>query len=287
MQGYSGVIMSKLVCNDLYKHYGTTTAADHLSFTLEEGIYGLLGPNGAGKTTLINMLASIERPDSGEIFWNGKNTADLSGSYRKHLGYMPQQQSLNEDFTVLGFMHYMAALKKIQKPESEIGQLLKKVNLNSYRKYRLNQLSGGMKQRLLFAQALLNNPDILILDEPTVGLDPLERSNIRQLITDCSAGKIIILATHITADVEFIADRIILMKAGRILAIQEQEQLLAETKVFESEKSITELLKSDANIKIVNQKRNSSGITTRYISEKSIGRRSESTLDDVYIDRLG
>ena len=212
----------KLEIKDISKSYdgGKHYALSHFSQTLTPGIYGLLGPNGAGKSTLMNILTQNLPADDGQVLWDGMAAKKLGSRFRDRLGYMPQQQNLYDDFTGDEFLWYMAALKGLKRPiaRRRIDSLFQTVNLENARYRKVGGYSGGMKQRLLIAQALLNDPDILIMDEPTAGLDPRERIRVRNFISEMSAGKIVLFATHVIADIEFIASRIILLGGGKIIA---------------------------------------------------------------------
>lgn len=198
------------------KKYGDKVALRDFSINLQEGVYALLGPNGAGKSTLINMLTDSICRDGGEILWDGKDILEMGKEYRRLLGYMPQQQRMYDRYTAEGFLKYMAAIKGLSGKEAakQIEHLLKVVNLWEVRRKRIGGFSGGMKQRVLLAQALLGDPKILILDEPTAGLDPSERINIRNYIAELSEGMIILFATHVVSDVECIAREVLLLKNG-------------------------------------------------------------------------
>lgn len=276
-----------LKAENLTKSYGSAAALDDVSFELTPGIYGLLGANGAGKSTLIRILCMAEKADTGTVYWNGENIRTASSAYRRILGYMPQQQSLTADYTVLGFMYYMAALKKLAAAEKKVTGILKKLHLYEHRKKKLSELSGGMRQRLLICQALLNDPQVLLLDEPTAGLDPSERAVLRTLIATLAEDRIILLATHVTSDVELIASKIILMKQGKILCIEDQKTLLEQTSVYETEMSTEQLLQTDGSAKILGRSWREGRLITRYISAEQSGQKTDTTLDDVYIDRLG
>ncbi len=223
---------------DLTKAYHKgIKALDGFSFTFSEGIYGLLGPNGAGKSTLLNLLTDNLSPTGGKIILNGQDIQLQGKNYRKKFGYMPQQQGLYPEFTLEDFLYYMAALKGIKKAEAkqQIPELIKKVNLQDSAGKKLGAFSGGMKQRALIAQALLGEPELIILDEPTAGLDPKERIRIRNLISEIAFHRIVIIATHVVSDIEFIAKNVILLKKGRLEASAAPVQLCQslQGKVFE------------------------------------------------------
>lgn len=209
----------KLEIKNLSKRYGDKVALDDFSITLESGIYGLLGENGAGKSTLMNLITDNIKRDEGEILIQGKDILKYGDSFRSLVGYMCQQQGEFPDFSAYSFLMYMAELKGIAKREAreQSIQLLEKLNLSQVADKRVNGFSGGMKQRVMLAQALLGNPKILLLDEPTAGLDPRERIRIRNLISELSKNKIILLATHVVSDVACIADKILLMRQGELV----------------------------------------------------------------------
>lgn len=229
----------ELSLNGVKKSYnnGKTYAVDGISVTFTPGVYGLLGPNGAGKSTLMNMITQNLKPDSGSITLDGVPVGHLGADYRSLLGYMPQQQTLYDDFTGERFLWYMAALKGLDKNRAReaIEQTLAVVNLQQERYKKLRSYSGGMKQRILIAQALLNDPKLLVMDEPTAGLDPKERIRIRNFISEVSKDKIVLLSTHVVSDVEFIAKKILVMKSGQIRANGSAQSLLnsLQGRVFE------------------------------------------------------
>lgn len=209
----------ELQLQHLCKQYGEKRAVNDVTATLSPGVYGLLGANGAGKSTLMRMICGVLKPTSGYIRLNGKTIEDLGEHYYAQLGYMPQDFGFYPDFTAREFMRYMAAVKGIdrRKVKSRTEELLHMVNLTEVADKKVKSYSGGMKQRLGIAQAELNNPSILILDEPTAGLDPKERVRFRNLISDFAKEKIVILSTHIVSDVSYIADTILMMKQGQFL----------------------------------------------------------------------
>lgn len=220
----------ELAIDRLTKQYKNKIAVDRVSIKLKPGVYGLLGANGAGKTTLMRMICGIQNPTSGQIKYNGTDIKKLGEDYRQVLGYLPQDFGYYPDFTAYDFLMYIAALKGLSKEKAEmrVNELLQIVNLENEKKQKVKTFSGGMKQRLGIAQAMLNNPKILILDEPTAGLDPKERVKFRNLISSFSQDKIVILSTHIVSDIEFIADEIIVMKAGKKILTGTPEVLLQD-----------------------------------------------------------
>lgn len=218
-----------LELNELTKRYGAKTALDRVSLRLEQGVYGLLGPNGAGKSTLMNILSGNLSADSGSVTYGGVDIAKLGRDYRAVLGFMPQQLGLYQQFTGFRFLSYIAALKGMDRRRAaqEIEEIAALVNLSDVLHRRVGAYSGGMKQRLLIAQAVLNSPEILILDEPTAGLDPKERIRIRNLISEISSDKIVLLATHVVSDVESIGREVILLKKGKVVKQDTPQNLLA------------------------------------------------------------
>lgn len=212
--------MKRLEIRDICKNFGEKKALDHVTMELISGVYGLLGPNGAGKSTLMNVIVGNCIPDSGSILYNGKNALGGKAFFRDIVGFLPQQQGMYAQFTGYRFLTYMAALKGLNKKETAIAveRCVNMVNMEKHIGKRIGGYSGGMKQRLLIAQAVLNDPDILILDEPTAGLDPQERIRIRKMISNIAQDKIVILATHVVSDIEKIASEIILMKNGQVVA---------------------------------------------------------------------
>jgi len=209
----------ELQLQHLSKQYRAKVAVNDITVNLAPGVYGLLGANGAGKTTLMRMICGVLKPTSGSICMNGKKIQDLGEQYYTKLGYMPQDFGFYPDFTAREFMMYMAAVKGLrkEKAKSQTDKLLHMVNLQDVAAKKIRSYSGGMKQRLGIAQAELNEPSILILDEPTAGLDPKERVRFRNIISDFAKEKIVILSTHIVSDVAYIADTILMMKQGYFL----------------------------------------------------------------------
>ena len=214
----------------LTKKFGSKTAVDHLDLTLTNGVYGLLGANGAGKTTLMRLLCDIQEPTSGQILLDGKEIAGLGEAYRDCLGYLPQQFGYYPEFSALDFLLYISALKGLRESaaQKKSRELLEAVGLSKEGRRRIRTFSGGMKQRLGIAQTMLNDPHILILDEPTAGLDPKERVRFRNLISAFSKDRIVILSTHIVSDVEFIAEEIVMMKSGRVIHFGNPQEITSE-----------------------------------------------------------
>lgn len=222
----------ELVIDRLTKQYQSKIAVDRISLKLAPGVYGLLGANGAGKTTLMRMVCGILRPTGGSVALDGIDVEDER--YRDVLGYLPQDFGYYPNFTGWDFLMYMSALKGIEKKQAKkrAKDLLEIVGLESMEKKKIKTYSGGMKQRLGIAQALLNEPKLLILDEPTAGLDPKERVKFRNLIAKLGKENIVILSTHIVSDVEHIADRILMMKSGQIIFNGKREEVGKDLEEF-------------------------------------------------------
>ena len=222
----------ELRIENLTKAYGKKVALNDFSAMLSNGIYGLLGPNGAGKSTMMKIITENLSADKGQILVDGVPSDEMGTAYRTLLGYMPQQQGMYPHFTARRFLYYIAGLKGMSKAESaeEIERVAAMVNMTEHLDKRLGTYSGGMKQRILIAQAVLGSPKILILDEPTAGLDPKERIRIRNLISQISLDRIVILATHVVSDVEYIAKEIIMLKNGKLVSQLRPAELLRQMK---------------------------------------------------------
>ena len=222
----------KLTVDRITKQYKNKIAVDRMSFELTQGVTGLLGANGAGKTTLMRMMCGILNPTSGEI--NADGIAVNTENYRALLGYLPQDFGYYPEFTAREFLEYMAALKGLEKKEAKVKttELLELVGLSDVARKKMKTFSGGMKQRVGIAQALLNDPAILILDEPTAGLDPKERVRFRELIEELGKKSIVLLSTHIVSDIEHIADKIIMMKDGSLIWQGKQSEIEGELEEF-------------------------------------------------------
>ena len=199
-----------------------------VSFTLEPGFYGLLGPNGAGKSTLMNIIVGTLAQDKGYVLWNGKDTSKLGRSFRRELGYMPQQQNLYDNYTGIRFLYYIAALKGISRSEAaeEAERAAAVVNMTSNLGKSLGAYSGGMKQRLLAAASIMGHPSLLIMDEPMAGLDPKERVHLRNVLADIAKEAIVLVATHVVPDIETVADKILILKQGRLHDMDSPEDLI-------------------------------------------------------------
>lgn len=281
----------KLVIRGLNKNYGAKAALQDFHAVFENGIYGILGPNGAGKSTLMNILTDNLLRDSGRILCNETEITKMKAQYRKIMGYMPQQQQLYDSFTVNHFISYMGTLRGMDKKEirRRMEELLPLLNLSEVRRKKIKELSGGMKQRVLLVQALLDDPQILILDEPTAGLDPKERIRIRNLISDLSGDKIVLIATHVVSDIEFISKEILLMKNGKVVDKDCPEALQKKIagKVFEIRISQDELNQVKQEFEISNLFRTDGEIVVRVISEQRPEKyrwtEVSPTLEDVYL----
>ncbi len=255
----------------LSKKYRGKYALKNFSATLENGVYGLLGTNGAGKTTLLNLFMGILKPDGGEIYIDNENIRSLGTDFLSRIGYLPQYPQFYRDFTVAEFMDYMCVLKDIprQYTKPRIRGLLHRVNLDEAAGKKVGALSGGMRQRLGIAQAMLSNPGILILDEPTAGLDPRERIRFRNLISSFAEDRIVILATHIVPDIEFIASQILLLHEGVLLKQGSPKALTDELtgKVWALELDTPDVPRDLIHHTISNMAREGEGIRLRILSD--------------------
>ena len=284
----------KLELDGLTKEFGDFTAVNHINLTMTNGVYGLLGVNGAGKTTLMRMLCTLLKPTSGTICCNGKDIFNMDSEYRKLLGYLPQDFGFYPEFTVEDYLLYIAALKGIRPvvAKKRVKELISKVGLSKAAHKKMKKLSGGMKRRAGIAQAMLNNPKILILDEPTAGLDPNERIRFRNLISELSEDRLVLLSTHIVSDIEYIANEIWLMKDVEVLhkgSIEELINSMTET-VWECLVPKNRVSDFMEKYKISNMKSEINQIMLRIIShEKPVenAMRVEASLEDVFLYYFG
>lgn len=284
----------ELQLQNLTKKYGGKYAVRNVNANLKPGVYGLLGANGAGKTTLMRMICGVLKPTSGDILLNGKTVDELGEKYYTHLGYMPQDFGFYPDFTAREFMLYMAAVKGLDKCQAKTrtDNLLHMVNLSDVADRKIKTYSGGMKQRLGIAQAELNHPSILILDEPTAGLDPKERVRFRNLISDFAKEKIVILSTHIVADVSYIADTIFMMKDGSFL-LQESMDTVTDSirgKVWEVLADEEKAAAYSRKFSVVNLHHESGRVRLRLVNDTAPGPEAvaaEPGLEDLFLYYFG
>ena len=281
----------ELKINRLTKQYKDKLAVDSVSLKLTPGIWGLLGANGAGKTTMMRMVAGILKPTSGGVFYDGIDIADLGESYRDIFGYLPQTFGFYPEFTVRSYLEYMSALKGIGRKEasSKIESLLQMLALSDVKNKKIRRLSGGMQRRVGIAQALLNDPEILILDEPTSGLDPGERVRFRNILAEYAKDRIVLISTHIVSDVENIATRNAVMKDGRIIAAGSTDELVAAMKgrVWRTEVPERDLLKCERLVRVANIRSEPGGrAALRYLADTAVlpGSAPETPrLEDLYL----
>lgn len=280
----------ELTVSGLTKQYQAVTALDDMNARLQPGVYGVLGPNGAGKSTLMNLLTDNLEPTRGQVLYDKQDIRQMGREYRALLGYMPQQQALYAEMTGLRFLWYVAALKGLhrRKARLRIEELLALVNLEQDAHKRLGGYSGGMKQRILLAQALLNDPKVLILDEPTAGLDPKERIRVRNHISAIAQDKIVIVATHVVPDIEYIASWVLLMKKGRLAAQGSPVELTQkmEGQVFEVRCAQEDVPNLTAACKVSNLAQERDGVALRVVGTPPAGFEATAvkpTLEDVYL----
>ena len=282
--------MHELKLMDIEKRYKDKEAVRKFNYTFTNGVYGLLGENGAGKTTLMRLICGILKPTTGNIYCDNIEIASMGAEYRKLLGYLPQDFGYYDEFTAERFLRYMAALKALPKEyaDSRIEELLDLVELKNKKKKKLKTFSGGMIRRIGIAQALLNDPEILILDEPTAGLDPKERVRFRKVISSLGKNRIVLLSTHIVSDIDYIADKILIMKNGELIQEGTEKKIIEKVeghvwKCVVSEKEAERI----ENLYIVSNMRNSGeNVELRIISKKQPvlnAKNVESTLEDAYL----
>lgn len=264
----------ELKIDHLSKQFKDKTAVNDVSLTLTSGVWGLLGANGAGKTTLMRMIADIMTPTSGAIYYDGSDIRKMGEEYRNIFGFLPQDFGYHRDFTVKDYLEYMAALKDVpaRTTTRKINSLLDILSLSDVKKKKIANLSGGMKRRVGIAQAMLNDPKILVMDEPTAGLDPGERVRLRNFISEFSHDRIVLISTHIVSDIEYISTRNAIMKAGQIIDVGTTAELVKqiEGKVWNCVIPASRLIEYEMRLHIINQRgEDNDKVAIRYLSEHS------------------
>lgn len=284
----------ELTLTEVTKEYRDVAAVSDISLTMKNGVYGLLGINGAGKTTLMRMLCTLCKPTSGKITCDGEDIFEMDMRYRRLLGYLPQEFGFYPDFSPEDYLMYVASLKGMRPAAAKkrVEEMLYRVGLYQVRHKKMKKFSGGMKRRAGIAQAMLNDPKILILDEPTAGLDPNERIRFRNLISELSQDRLVLLSTHIVSDVEYIARELLFMKDGRIVHSGTTEEILSSVPVkawscFVSGTAMGEVMKS---CQVTNVKTMSGGAQLRVLSQTppfAGAVEQELTLEDVFYYYFG
>lgn len=284
----------QLQIENLSKSYGSNKALNGFTATLEPGIYALLGPNGSGKSTFMNLLTDNLKKDAGRILRDGKDIRENMAAYREKIGFMPQYSGMYPNFTLSEFLWYVARLKGLDRKsaQKQITELLRAVELDSVADKKIKSMSGGMKQRLSLAQALLGDPELLILDEPTAGLDPKQRIAIRNYIAQVALNKIVLIATHVVSDVEFIAREIIMLKKGVIVDRDTTDRLAEKVQgkvftVLTDEQGLADLQKQ---YRVTNIQKTPAGIRVRILCEQEPDPAWETvkgTLEDYYLLLFG
>ncbi len=284
----------ELKMENLSKNFKDVRAVNHISYTMHNGVYGLLGLNGAGKTTLMRMLCTLMQPTEGGIFCNGQDIFAMGAEYRNLLGYLPQDFGYYPDFSVKDYLLYIASIKGIKSVAAKkiVRELLRQVGLDKAENRKMKKLSGGMKRRAGIAQAMINNPKILILDEPTAGLDPGERIRFRNLVSKLSQDRLVLLSTHIVSDIEYIAKDILFMKEGTILYAGSPENVRKElpVKVWKIQVSRSEINHFLQRYQVVNIKSLDNGAEMRILSiEKPHINAAEemATVEDAFLYYFG
>lgn len=279
----------ELSFDNIVKSYDTVQALKGVSFTLGQGVNAILGPNGSGKSTMMNILSGNLAQTSGCITYNGRDIREMGKDFRKVLGYMPQQQALYPSFTAVQFLGYMAALRGMEQREAKeaVSRVLAQVALEDVASRKIKTFSGGMKQRLLIAQAILADPDVLVLDEPTAGLDPKQRIEIRNLIASLAKKKIVIVSTHVVSDIAGIAKEILLLQQGELISQLPPRELIRQIDgtVWEVIVNKEELSHWQSQYRISNIAYEENGFCLRLLSDAEIsgGYRVKPNLEDVYL----
>lgn len=284
----------KVTIDHVSKMYKDKVAINDVSAELTSGVYGLIGPNGAGKTTLMRMLADVLKPSSGRIMADGEDIKQLDDLYRALIGYLPQDCGFYSYFTAYRLLQYVAALKGLNRHDADrkIDELLHLVNLTKEKHKKIGTFSGGMKRRLGIAQALLNDPKFLILDEPTAGLDPKERVRFRNLLSEISGDRIVLLSTHIISDIEYIAKEVLILKNGQLLKQESPQSILNELngKVWHVTVPAIELHKLEQHYTVGNVLRKGQEIEARVISDTAPAPTAvlqTPRLEDIYLCYFG
>ena len=281
----------ELKIEHISKQFKDKAAVDDVSLTLTTGVWGLLGANGAGKTTLMRMIADIMTPSSGNIYFDGTDIHKMGKDYRSLFGFLPQDFGYSRDFTVKDYLEYVAALKDVPARETtdKINYLLDVLTLSDVKKKKISKLSGGMKRRVGIAQAMLNDPKILVMDEPTAGLDPGERVRFRNFISEFSHDQIVLISTHIVSDIEYIATRNAIMKAGKIIDVGTTGELVKqiEGKVWSCVVPAQKMMEYEMRLQIINQRSEENNqMSIRYLADHSEVEGSSSVeprLEDLYL----
>lgn len=280
----------KLQVEHLCKNYRKKEALKDVNFALEHGVYGLLGENGAGKSTLMRILTTVDFPSSGRVLCNGKNILEMDEEYRDLIGYMPQDYSVYPSFTATDFLNYMGTLKGISKDrlKEKIPEVLEFVNLSDVANKKVKTFSGGMKRRIGIAQAIINEPEILILDEPTAGLDPKERIRFSNILSNMAKEKIILLSTHIVSDIEAIANQLIIINKGEITETGNIDDLVERVAGKVWEVTVTQDMLNDVNKEraVIHIKQVGKDVQVRFVGEPISDIQCKSvipTLEDYYI----
>ena len=286
--------MSDLQVEYVSKHYGAIRALEDISLSLDSDVIGLVGPNGAGKTTLMRIVASLIAPTKGRLRWRSRDVTRDGPAIRAILGYLPQDFGVYPDFTARQFLRYLAAMKRLPDPYARrrVDEMLELVNLEADADRRLRTYSGGMKQRVGIAQALLNDPELLIVDEPTAGLDPTERVRFRTLIASLTGDRTVLLSTHIIADIEAVTAHVVLLKAGRLVADTTTGALItaARGRVWEIRTDAATARRLQASHPISSLVTGSDGVRVRVLGDRapvSGASRAEPTLEDAYLLAIG